>query len=224
MKITVFKMHCKIVLSTALLISPVIANAQSQSSQGKLDYAMQVIKAVYVDTVNEKKLTDASLRAMIKELDPHSVYIPIEEMREMNEPLVGKFEGIGIQFNIHDDTILVTQTIPGGPSEKLGIRAGDRIVKIDGINEANIKITNNDVLKKLRGDKGTKVTVSIFRRDLADLRPGGCHLPNDTPQLGFPPLQRHALLGPEFVLVVDAFGDAAGAFEVIEQLGSNVLR
>ena len=169
MKITVFKMHCTIVLSTALLISPIIANAQSQSSQGKLDYAMQVIKAVYVDTVNEKKLTDASLRAMIKELDPHSVYIPIEEMREMNEPLVGKFEGIGIQFNIHDDTILVTQTIPGGPSEKLGIRAGDRIVKIDGINEANIKITNNDVLKKLRGDKGTKVTVSIFRRDLADL-------------------------------------------------------
>jgi carboxyl-terminal processing protease len=140
-----------------------------QSTPGKLDYAMQIIKAVYVDTVDEKKITDASLRAMIKELDPHSVYIPVEEMREMNEPLVGKFEGIGIQFNIHEDTIMVSQTIPGGPSEKLGIRAGDRIVKIDGNSVTNIKITNNDVLKKLRGDKGTKVTVTIFRRDQNDL-------------------------------------------------------
>ncbi len=144
-------------------------NGISQGTSGKLDYAMQVIKAVYVDSVDEKKITDASLRAMIKELDPHSVYIPVEEMREMNEPLVGKFEGIGIQFNIHEDTIMVTQTIPGGPSEKLGIRAGDRIVKIDGNNAANIKITNNDVLKKLRGDKGTKVTVGIYRRGNSEL-------------------------------------------------------
>ena len=169
MKITDYISIQKVVLSATMLISPVLLHAQSQYSQNKLDYALQVIKQVYVDTVNEKKVTDAALRAMIKELDPHSVYIPIEEMREMNEPLVGKFEGIGIQFNIHEDTILVTQTISGGPSEKLGLRAGDRIVKIDGNNVTNIKITNNDVLKKLRGDKGTKVTVSIFRRDQADL-------------------------------------------------------
>jgi carboxyl-terminal processing protease len=106
---------------------------------------------------------------MVKDLDPHSVYIPVDEMREMNEPLVGKFEGVGIQFNILEDTIMVTQTIPGGPSEKLGIRQGDRIVKIDGVVKAGVKITNNDVLKLLRGNKGTKVTVSILRRGNPDL-------------------------------------------------------
>ncbi len=167
MKIKVEKVLSVIALSAILISSSL--KSFSQGSAGKLDYAMQVIKAVYVDTVDEKKITDASLRAMIKELDPHSVYIPVEEMREMNEPLVGKFEGIGIQFNIHEDTIMVTQTIPGGPSEKLGIRAGDRIVKIDGNAVTNIKITNNDVLKKLRGDKGTKVNVSIYRRGQAEL-------------------------------------------------------
>jgi carboxyl-terminal processing protease len=87
----------------------------------------------------------------------------------MNEPLVGKFEGVGIQFNILHDTIMVTQPIPGGPSEKLGIRAGDRIIKIDGLNVASIKITNTDVLKKLRGNKGTKVNVSILRRGFSEL-------------------------------------------------------
>ncbi len=169
MKIKVIKMFPKNIFALVLLSTSLITNAQSQSTQGNFDRALQIIKNVYVDTVNEKKLSDAALKAMIKELDPHSVYIPAEEMKETNEPLVGKFEGIGIQFNIHEDTILVTQTISGGPSEKLGIRAGDRIVKIDSLNVANIKITNNDVLKKLRGNKGTKVTVSIFRRDQVDL-------------------------------------------------------
>ena len=135
----------------------------------KVDHALEIIKYYYVDTVNEKKLMEDALKAMIKELDPHSVYIPLEELREMNEPLVGKFDGIGIQFNIHEDTIMVTQTIVGGPSEKLGLRAGDRIVKIDTQNVAGIKITNNDVLKKLRGDKGTKVTVGIFRRGVDNI-------------------------------------------------------
>ncbi|MBL0031915.1 MAG: S41 family peptidase [Bacteroidetes bacterium] len=143
--------------------------AQLAPPQDKFNYALELIKYAYVDTVDSKRLTEDALRAMVKDLDPHSVYIPVEEMREMNEPLVGKFEGIGVQFNIHEDTILVTQPIPGGPSEKLGIRAGDRIVKIDGKGVANVKITNNDVFKKLRGDKGTKVTVSIYRRGLTDL-------------------------------------------------------
>lgn len=157
----------KLVLVLSLLVST--SRFSYAQTDGKLDYALQVIKYAYVDTVNDKKLTDEALKAMIKSLDPHSVYIPLEELREMNEPLVGKFEGIGIQFNIHDDTIMVTNTIPGGPSEKLGLRAGDRIVKIDGQNVANVKITNNDVMKKLRGDKGTKVNVSIYRRGNADL-------------------------------------------------------
>ena len=154
----------------ALLVGTVFSfSLNAQVAPGKIDYALQILKMTYVDTVNEKQLTDEAIRAMIKQLDPHSVYIPLEEMREMNEPLVGKFDGIGVQFNIHNDTIMVTMPIPGGPSDKLGIRAGDRIVKIDGDNVAGVKITNNDVFKKLRGPKGTKVNVSIFRRNAPTL-------------------------------------------------------
>ncbi|MCX6292410.1 MAG: S41 family peptidase [Bacteroidetes bacterium] len=153
---------------TVLFFGSGYLQAQIQSAS-KIDEAMQIIKYAYVDTINEKKLTDDALRTILKDLDPHSSYIPAEEMQQANEPLVGKFEGVGIQFNIHNDTIMVTQTIPGGPSEKLGIRAGDRIVKIDGQNVASVKITNNDVLKKLRGNKGTKVTVGIARRGMSEL-------------------------------------------------------
>lgn len=155
---------------TAIAFFANSGNVTAQALQpSKMDYALEIIKYYYVDTVNDHKLSEEALKAMVKELDPHSVYIPLEELREMNEPLVGKFEGIGIQFNIHEDTIMVTQTIPGGPSEKLGIRAGDRIVNIDDKLVAGVKFTNNDVLKKLRGDKGTKVKVSIYRRGNPEL-------------------------------------------------------
>ncbi len=139
------------------------AFSQSQSTI-KYDALLQMIRFGYVDTVNEEQLTEEAIKAVLKKLDPHSVYIPASELKEMNEPLVGKFEGVGIQFNIFEDTILVTQTIAGGPSEKLGIRAGDRILRIDGENVAGVKMTNNGVLKRLRGDKGTKVKVEISRR------------------------------------------------------------
>ena len=146
---------------------PLLSNGQM--NMNRIDSAFQIIKYYYVDTLNDKTLYDEAIKAMVKSLDPHSEYITAESMREAMEPLKGKFEGVGIQFNLHEDTILVTATIPGGPSEKLGIRAGDRIVKIDGIVVTNIKLTNNDVLKKLRGDKGTKVKVNIFRRGVSDL-------------------------------------------------------
>lgn len=140
--------------------------AQSQSTI-KYDALLQMIRFAYVDTVNEEQLTEEAIKAVLKKLDPHSVYIPANELKEMNEPLVGKFEGVGIQFNIFEDTILVTQTIAGGPSEKLGIRAGDRIIRIDNENVAGVKMTNNGVMKRLRGDKGTKVKVEIARRNEA---------------------------------------------------------
>jgi carboxyl-terminal processing protease len=149
----------------AILVFAGTANAQISAQTQKLDALLNMISYAYVDTVNQDKITDDAIRGLLKELDPHSVYIPADELKETNEPLVGKFEGVGIQFNILEDTIMVTQTISGGPSEKLGIRSGDRIVKIDDQNVANIKITNNDVLKKLRGDKGTKVKVGIYRRN-----------------------------------------------------------
>ena len=153
----------------SFLFNPMKSNAQFGTVESRIDSAFQIIKYWYVDTVNDKKLYDEAIKGMIKSLDPHSAYIASEEMRAAMEPLQGKFEGVGIQFNIHEDTILVTATIPGGPSEKLGIRAGDRIVIIDNVNVTNIKITNNDVMKKLRGDKGTKVNVKIYRRGIADL-------------------------------------------------------
>ncbi|HOS47332.1 MAG TPA: S41 family peptidase [Bacteroidia bacterium] len=154
---------------TFTLLFAGITRAQTVTTAQKLDALIGMINYAYVDSIDEKKITEDAIRNLLKELDPHSVYIPAEELKEVNEPLVGKFEGVGIQFNILDDTIMVTQTISGGPSEKLGIRAGDRIVKIDGESVANIGIKNNDVLKKLRGDKGTKVKVNIFRRGNKDL-------------------------------------------------------
>lgn len=157
-----------VTLALNVIAQPTAPNNLAGSTN-KIAALFQIVDMFYVDTVNEQKVTDDGIRAMLKDLDPHSVYIPADELKQMNEPLVGKFEGVGIQFNILQDTIMVTNTIPGGPSEKLGIMAGDRIVKIDGELVAGIKIKNNDVLKKLRGDKGTKVKVDIFRRSQPEL-------------------------------------------------------
>lgn len=164
-----------VLLSFICLHTLVYAQKPNQNnmtaSTNKVAALFQIIDLFYVDTVNEQKVVDDGIRSMLKDLDPHSVYIPADELKETNEPLVGKFEGIGVQFNILHDTIMVTNTIPGGPSEKLGIMAGDRIVNINGELVAGIKIKNNDVLKKLRGDKGTKVKVDIYRRSEAQLIP-----------------------------------------------------
>ena len=165
---TTFKRAVLLSLTIILLFASA-TRSQTITTAQKLDALISMINYAYVDSIDEKKITEDAIRNLLKELDPHSVYIPSEELKEVNEPLVGKFEGVGIQFNILDDTIMVTQTISGGPSEKLGIRAGDRIVKIDEVMVANIGIKNNDVLKKLRGDKGTKVKVTIFRRGNKDL-------------------------------------------------------
>jgi carboxyl-terminal processing protease len=163
-------MRIKFLFIAAMFIcTATISNAQSSPGSRKIDALLQMINYAYVDTADEGKLAEDAIRAILKDLDPHSVYIPASELKEANEPLVGKFEGVGIQFNIFEDTIMVTQPIPGGPSERLGIRAGDRIVQIDTANVAGIKITNNDVFKKLRGDKGTKVNVKIFRRGESEL-------------------------------------------------------
>lgn len=159
----------KISLLTGLLFSiSLVINAQSTSGK-KLESLLQLVDYAYVDTVKTDELAETAIRSMLKELDPHSVYVPADEIKAMNEPLVGKFEGVGIQFNILDDTILVTNTIAGGPSEKLGLMAGDRIVTIDEELVAGNGVTNSIVIKKLRGDKGTKVTVEILRRGEGEL-------------------------------------------------------
>jgi carboxyl-terminal processing protease len=135
----------------------------------KFDDVLSLLKTRYVDTVNFNVLVEDAIKGMMKDLDPHSEYYTAEEYEKMNEPLQGNFEGIGVQFNITRDTIVVQSPISGGPSEKLGIRSGDKIVKVEGKSVAGIKITNNDVIKKLRGDKGTIVNVSIYRRGVKDL-------------------------------------------------------
>ena len=136
---------------------------QSDASK-KFDALLQYINYAYVDSTDDNKLVENAIVAVLKELDPHSVYIPKEELKKMNEPLVGNFEGIGIQFNILHDTLMVVSPISGGPSEKVGLRAGDKIVAVDGENIAGIGLQNSDVQKKLRGKKGTKVNVGIKRR------------------------------------------------------------
>lgn len=137
---------------------------EPSTTDQKLIQTLNLIRTFYVDTVNEPKLVEAAIQEMLKTLDPHSVYISKHEVQEANEQLVGNFDGIGVQFNILNDTIEVVNVIPGGPSEKLGIMSGDKIVKIDDVDAFGKKITNTYVTKHLRGEKGTKVKVSISRR------------------------------------------------------------
>ena len=130
----------------------------------KLQLTYQLINSLYVDTVNDTNLAEEAIAGMLKSLDPHSVYISADEVAAMNEPLDGSFDGIGIQFNILEDTLMVVTPLIGGPSEKVGIVAGDRIVTIDGDNVAGIGIKNSDVFKYLRGKKGTKVKLAVNRK------------------------------------------------------------
>ncbi|HPT32539.1 MAG TPA: PDZ domain-containing protein, partial [Prolixibacteraceae bacterium] len=135
----------------------------------KFGRLLRLIDTYYVDTANINKLTEKAIVSMLQDLDPHSVYISKADVEKMNEPLVGNFEGIGVTFNIFRDTLLITTVVPGGPSEKNGILAGDRILVIDGKNVAGIGLTNNDVFSKLRGPKGTVVKLKIQRSKVKDL-------------------------------------------------------
>ena len=135
----------------------------------KYQAAMQLINFAYVDTVNEAKLVEKAIVETLKELDPHSVYISKKDVQKANEPLEGNFDGIGVQFEILRDTISVVHAVPGGPSEKLGIMSGDKIVKIEGEQVTGKKITTQFVLDHLRGKRGTRVNVSIYRKGKKDL-------------------------------------------------------
>jgi carboxyl-terminal processing protease len=139
------------------------------NAANKVGMIMNLIERNYVDTVNPKKLVEQAIPEILKQLDPHTVYIPAKDMQEVSEEMSGNFSGIGVQFSIQNDTIMVIDVISGGPSQKLGIRAGDRIVKVNDSIMAGVKVTNDKVLKKLRGEKGTKVKVSIARKGFNEL-------------------------------------------------------
>ncbi len=129
----------------------------------KFNTLLYYLNRMYVDTVDSEALVEAAIVGMLEELDPHSVYIPAEDLQAADEPLNGNFEGVGIRFNIMKDTIMVVSTISGGPSERLGIMAGDRIVTVDGEVCAGTGVTNKDVMRLLKGPKGTQVDVGIKR-------------------------------------------------------------
>jgi carboxyl-terminal processing protease len=148
---------------TLVTFSPSSAQNNSEEDIRKLVSAVKIINYAYVEDVDGEKLTEEAIKSMLKELDPHSTYLSKEEVKEANEPLEGNFEGVGIQFQIYKDTILVVAPIPGGPSYEAGIMAGDKIVTIDGENATGEKISNNYVRDHLRGKKGTKVKVGIKR-------------------------------------------------------------
>ncbi len=166
-----YKMRIRIITGKAFAVLAfalcmiVPANGQLlNESTFKLGRLFGLIDNFYVDTVDINSVTEKAIVELLRSLDPHSAYIPADEVAEMNEPLVGNFEGIGVQFNILNDSILIISPVPGGPSEKVGIMPGDRIVTIDGENVAGIGITTTGVRNRLMGQKGTTVKVGIFRK------------------------------------------------------------
>lgn len=134
----------------------------------KLQIAEMAINNLYVDSVDEKKLVEDAIRGMLEKLDPHSSYSDPEEVKALTEPLQGNFEGIGVQFNMVDDTLLVIQPVSKGPSEKVGIMAGDRIVSVNDTAIAGVKMSREEIMRRLRGPKGTKVNLGIVRRGVAE--------------------------------------------------------
>ena len=170
-----FKKIEKVFFSLLLIVlftfpaSLVEAQNSVQQNQLKFGRLLRLIDGYYVDTANVDKLTEKAIVNLLSDLDPHSTYISKEEVDKMNEPLVGNFEGIGISFNIYKDTLLVTTTISGGPSEKVGLRAGDRIIEVNDTSIAGTGLKNSDVFRLLRGKKGTRVDLTVLRKPKNEL-------------------------------------------------------
>ena len=164
----------KVFISILLCLSAMSAQAQFKINNGddsplrKLNIAEISISNLYVDDVDEKKLVEDAIRGMLSKLDPHSSYMTPKEVKDANEPLSGNFEGIGVQFNMIEDTLLVIQPVTNGPSEKVGIIAGDRIVSVNDSAIAGVKMSKEEIMKRLRGPKGTKVKLGVIRQGIKD--------------------------------------------------------
>jgi len=130
----------------------------------EINEVLQLIQTYYFDDVSTQELKDEAIRGMLQNLDPHSSYMTREEAEQARSVMMGGFEGVGIQFNILNDTLLVIAVTAGGPSEKVGVMAGDRIINVDGETIAGVNSSNTDIIKKLRGKKGTKVHIEILRQ------------------------------------------------------------
>lgn len=158
------------VLTACAALTALTATAQLRLNMGKdsplrkLQVAELAISNLYVDSVDEQKLVADGIRGMLEKLDPHSSYSTPKETKAMNEPLNGSFDGIGVQFNMIEDTLMVVQPVVKGPSEKVGILAGDRIVAVNDTAIAGVKMPREDIMKRLRGPRGTKVRLDVVRR------------------------------------------------------------
>ncbi len=141
----------------------------SFENHNKINNILNYIYESYVDAIDKSDLEEQSIKNILKNLDPHSSYIPASEFRELTDPLMGRFEGIGIEFNMINDTAMIINPIPGGPSERIGLMAGDRIVKVEDENIAGVNIPSSEVVNILKGEKGTKVNVTVYRRGVDDL-------------------------------------------------------
>ena len=160
-------------LTIAALAFGLMAQAQtrpdSENALRKLNIAEMAVKNLYVEEVDEQKLVEDAIRGMLEKLDPHSSYTTPKETKAMTEPLNGSFEGIGVQFNMVDDTLLVIQPVINGPSEKVGIVAGDRIVMVNDTAIAGVKMTKEEIMRRLRGPKGTIADLRVVRPGIKDL-------------------------------------------------------
>jgi carboxyl-terminal processing protease len=145
------------------------AHSNIRTGNGKLDEIVSIIESSYVDTVNSEELEESAIPAILKKLDPHSVYIPARDLKRANEPLQGNFDGIGISFNLITDTIIVISTVPGGPSEKAGLLPGDKIIFVNDSLVAGRKITDEDAMGMLKGPRGTVVRLKILRKGAGEL-------------------------------------------------------
>ena len=160
----------KIFLVLALIMISLSASSQMlNEGTFKIGRTFQLIDNFYVDSTDLDKLTEKAIVEILKSLDPHSTYISAKDVKEMNEPLNGNFEGIGVQFNLLRDSIIIIEPIAGGPSEKVGIRAGDRILTINQEKVTGINISTSGVRSRLMGAKGTKVIITVFRKGVKDI-------------------------------------------------------
>lgn len=165
-------------LVTGILIGVYLPSKNKVSQQtgfrvrnDKINSILNIIESDYVDTVNRNELVEAAIPAILKKLDPHSVYIPAKDLQRANEPLQGNFDGIGISFNMLTDTILVISTIPGGPSEKVGLQAGDKIIYVNDSLVAGKQLSDEKVMGMLKGPRGTVVKIKLLRKGYKDLIP-----------------------------------------------------
>lgn len=168
-RLNIFLTLLMISMATVTYSQPNVESMNDVETTKKFTSLLYMINNFYVDTLDMSDLTEMAIVQTLKELDPHSSYIPKKEVEKANEPLEGSFEGVGLTFQLYKDTILVIAPIQGGPSDKVGVLAGDKIITVDGEDAHGEKITNQWVMDHLRGKKGTEVTVGIYRKGVENL-------------------------------------------------------